>query len=563
MCRGASVFDYRNGALALLGLALSWAALGGCQADGGMQPSPSELDAGTDGASPSDMDEPDAAAEGGSMPYTGAQRPDAGAQACAPEVDGSRSVLEGDTLELAVGCSLESADPSLTFEPEGLPEGASFDVDAATLTWQPGLDQAGVHRFAFGVAGLAERTEVEVHVIDRWDDPGNVGVDPTTYLEEYGLPVIHLGVSEDLNFDAHTPATLTYRGYTYTGVEAKHRGNTSRRFPKRCYTIKFDKQDEFQDERYGFADKRRIVLTTTFDDNSYLRQRLAYELWNRLDPEHVQIAVYNAVVFVNGSYEGLYLVSDHVDDELMAANGLWKGGNLYKAREHTANFKLTDAAGNLKDPPHLGYTKEEGAPAAEQPDAYADLDALITWVATASDEEFYAGVDARLARKEFEDWWIFVIATEAVDSAGKNHYVYHDPRPDADDPRFHYIPWDFNASFGQTWKTHRLDPTGGFNAAKRNYVFERLLADPRFAEPLHQRFDEVLHTTYEVDEVLALFDAWVEEIDASARRDEGRWGETFARFDWEGREEFTVYEEEIEYVRGWIRAHWAHLDGLY
>jgi spore coat protein CotH len=294
-----------------------------------------------------------------------------------------------------------------------------------------------------------------------------------------------------------------------------------------------------------------------------VRQRLAYELWNRMSPDHVQIRAYNAVVFVDGQYHGLYVVSDHVDDELMAAHGFEKDGNLYKARTHNADFSLLDDDGMAKSSPHVGYTKEEGEPIEGEPDAFADLDELITWIASSSDEEFRDGVDARLARAEFEAWWMFVTAIEATDSAGKNHYLYHDPDPDAGDPLFHYVPWDFNASFGQNWRTLRLSPNVFFNTRKRNHVFERLLDEPRFAQPMFERFGELLRTAYAVDSVLALFDTWVEENDPSARRDQQKWGARYLEFDWGDREDVTGYAQEIEYVREWIRARWADLDAMY
>ena len=55
-------------------------------------------------------------------------------------------------------------------------------------------------------------------------------------------------------------------------------------------------------------------------------------------PGGVQIRHFSAVVYVNGRYHGLYAVTDHVDVDLMAREGLGKGGNLYKAVDHGATF---------------------------------------------------------------------------------------------------------------------------------------------------------------------------------------------------------------------------------
>jgi spore coat protein H len=75
------------------------------------------------------------------------------------------------------------------------------------------------------------------------------------------------------------------------------------------------------------------VLISTFDDNAYVRQRLAYELWNTLDPEHLQIQVYSGVVFQNGVYHGLYTFSDHVDGYLMEDHGLDQAGQPLQGQD--------------------------------------------------------------------------------------------------------------------------------------------------------------------------------------------------------------------------------------
>src|SRR6185503_8108549 len=112
--------------------------------------------------------------------------------------------------------------------------------------------------------------------------------------------------------DDYTPAIITFRGHRFTG-EAKYRGGASLGYPKLSFTLKFADDDLFSEPGSGFVDRRKVVLTSTFDDNSYVRQRMAFELWNRLDPEHLQIRQASAVVFVNGEYRGLYALTDHVD----------------------------------------------------------------------------------------------------------------------------------------------------------------------------------------------------------------------------------------------------------
>lgn len=483
---------------------------------------------------------------------------------CDPDGGGPYWLLEGEMVEVPLVCKTGLQLAGAEFAVDPLPAGATYDADTATLRWTPGLDQGAVYELTITATPYGETGTVKIGVADRWDDPNNVPVvDPTVYTEEYGLPVLHLQASPDINADAYTPATVVYRGHTFV-AESKLRGAASLAYPKNSFTLKFAKDDKFSEPAYagGFLDKRKVVLISTFDDNAYVRQRLAYEMWNRLDPEHIQIQVYSGVVFYGGQYWGLYTFADHVDGYLMEDHGMWQDGNLYKARTHDANFRLTKSEGmGPKDTPHDGLTKEEGLPIDGQPGAYDDLDALVTFVATANDAEFVAEIDGRIDRRDYEDWWLFVSLVMADDSAGKNSYHYHDPNAGP----WRYAPWDFNDSFGQTWQTARK----GFEAHPDGYtwaneLFVRFLAAPAIADPLRARYGEALHGAYALEDILARVDAMSEEIEPSALRDEGRWGLEYRNYDgWSWRTDFLTHEQEVEYLRQWIVDRWTYVDGIY
>ncbi len=486
---------------------------------------------------------------------------------CEPGAGGPYWLLEQETLTFTVSCASGLELPGGAFTIDALPAGASWDADTATLTWTPGLDQGAVYNLTITAEPYGETGTVKIGVADRWDEPSNVPVvDPLIYTEEFGLPVLHLTADPGINADEYTPATVIHGGHTYTS-EAKYRGAASLGYPKKSYTLKFAKDDKFNEpERAGgFLDKRKMVLISTFDDNAYVRQRLAFELWNSLDPEHLQIQAYSGVVFLDGAYYGLYTFADHVDDYLMEDHGLAQDGNLYKARSHDANFRLTQSGGNNpKGTPHDGITKEEGTPEDGQPGAYDDLDALVNFVASADDADFLAEIDARIDRRDYEDWWIFVSLIMADDSVGKNSYHYHDPAMGPDGP-WRYLPWDFNDSFGQTWQTARK----GFDAPPESYVaynglFGRFLALPAIGDPLRARYGEVLDGVLDIDVVLERLDGMLDETAVSGQRDEGRWGGQYQSYGgWNWRDDFLTRDEEAEYLRQWIVDRWALVAGIY
>ena len=516
--------------------------------------------------------EPDAGAAGsgvGDLPPATSAPPQ-----CEPQ-GGRFVVLEQEALTLNLSCSVAGAAPS-SWTLDVLPPGAEFDTVTGTLTWRPGLDQAASYTLTARAMPWEEVATLDIAVVDRVDaDDNQPLVDPATYHEEYGLPVLHLNTDPGVNDDEYTPATITYRGHTYTGSEAKYRGATSRWYPKRSFTLKFTKEDKFgdPDRAGGFNEKRKVVLITSFDDNSYVRQRLGYELWNRLDPNgHIRVQAYNVVVYLNGEYHGLYTLADHIDGYLMEDFGYDQEGNLYKARDYDANWRRSsgvnfDSAGEAlpKATLHDGFTKEEGTPEVGQPGDFDDLDAFVAWAADSSDAEFARTIDSTISRKEYEDWWIWVSYIAAADSAGKNSYHYRDPL--RADSVWHCVPWDLNASFGQDWQTLRTSAVGSPPDAwfkHVNNLFFRILEDSTLGPALEARYGRELRGPFASEAVLELFDNYVAEIEQSARRDEQKWQEQYRSYMlWQQRTDFTTFQEELAYVRQWIIDRHAFIDTLY
>lgn len=506
--------------------------------------------------------------QGGSGGTGGA--PSAPDAVCQPRaIGGPFSVTEGDTIEIRVECATGAALPGEAFTFVEPPPNAALDPTSLTITFTPALDQAGLHTFRVVVVESDESVEFQVEVIERPETPDEVAVDPLTLLEESGLPVLHLSVDPAINDGEYLPAAITYRGHRFVGAQAKYRGQTSLKYPKKSFTLKFTKDDRFGDPLAvaGFGEKRKVTLTTTFDDNSYLRARLAFELWNRLGVGHVQVQAYHVVVYLNGAYWGLYTLTDHVDRRLMEDHGLSEAGNLYKARTHDANFRLTrfDDLATPKLSLSEGYTKEEGTPLDGEPGAFADLEALVTWVASSSDDAFLAELDSRVVQREYENWWLLVSLIMADDSVGKNSYHYRDPSAGADG-RFHVVPWDFNDSFGQSWLADHAGREANQHPeelAAYNLLFERLLTLPASRAALVERFRSAFANEWALGSVLEAVDAFTSEIEAASLRDEAKWDAPRRAYFSAYHPSFTTHAEEVAYLRRWISERWAHVASHY
>lgn len=147
------------------------------------------------------------------------------------------------------------------------------------------------------------------------------------------------------------------------------------------------------------------------------------------------------------------------------------------------------------------------------------------------------------------DWWLLVATTLAEDSAGKNSYLYNDPLS----PGWRFVPWDFNASYGQNWYTGRRDVTGINEFQSSNRIFWAMLnADEDVLKArLLERLDD--GGPLDAETQLGWMDAWYEQIDRSAQRDWAKWEESYRGHWWNAyRSDWNSYEEEVDYLYDWV-----------
>jgi hypothetical protein len=530
--------------------------------------SPAQPNSGVPDAGPPDAGPPDAG-----PPDAGP--PDAGpvVRLCDPTAGEPQWVLEGESLSARVTCATGLTGADLRFSVAELPAGATFDAASATLRWTTARDQAAVWNLTLREEKTGETGTLKVGVAEN----GGAAIqDPARYTEELGLPVVHVRPGEGVQLSAgdFKPAEVVYRGRRYA-AEAKYRGATSNTFPKRSLTLKFPDEDLFDEPVLGgpFLDRKHVVLISTFNDNSYLRSRLAFDLWNRMAPEHVRIQTYSAVVYLGGRYLGVYTVADHVRKRLMAWNGISKEAELYKHELGNANFSRLRQDGTAKDFLHEHVEKSEGLPEGN----FASYHALVAWVSDSDATAFREGFAARLNARDYEDWWIFNTLILGTDSMAKNSYHAYDPRTGGP---WRFIPWDLDASLGQNFDTTRSSPTARLTFAESNLLFRKMLQEPAIAGPMRERYRQLLRTELREEVVQGLIDGYVKENGLAARRDWSYWQEWYRRFGgpndpgseypdyeqgagnfpkWHLRTDFNDYEGEVQYVRDWVHTRWESL----
>lgn len=484
-------------------------------------------------------------------PSEASDDPTPAARPCGPViVHDTTHPVEGRTIEGELRCSLREDRGGLEFALASATARPTLDPGTARWTWTPGASDVGHHEIvatvhSIGSSGLPESTTLTLDVAD--DGSGQSPPDPESYREEWGLPVLHLFPTAKLSSE-YGALDLVFDGVRYPAA-IKKRGASSLGYPKNSFTLRFD-EVELDADRLGMGNLDRLVLVSTFDDASYVRQKLSYDTWAAMaeaqGADRLRPRANFVVLYLDGRHHGLYVSLDHIDDDFGEENGIPEDANLYKAVSHDANFRRTDSGGGPKSWLGQGLDKKEGPD-----DDWSDLDALVAFVADVDADQFHEQADEHLIPEEFMDWFLFVHWTRAQDSAGKNAYLFH-----AAGQPFRYVPWDLNHSFGQGWYPYAVSWDGEDSFSGNNRVFERFHQDPRWSQAMWARHQDLVESG-------PFNEQWMREelaaayalIEPHADRDWSRWGGEYRSYfgmgtvDW--REDFDAVEQWVSDRAAW------------
>jgi len=99
-------------------------------------------------------------------------------------------------------------------------------------------------------------------------------------------------------------------------VGIRLRGNSTQGMPKKPYRIKFDKKKSL----FGLEKNKSWVLLADYLDQSAIRNYSAFTLANMMGNLDFTPTPHHIVLFMNGYYQGLYLLCEQVDEKEGRAN---------------------------------------------------------------------------------------------------------------------------------------------------------------------------------------------------------------------------------------------------
>lgn len=137
-------------------------------------------------------------------------------------------------------------------------------------------------------------------------------------LEDVDFPRLEIytdGKAKIKSKEEYVDCTVTLTGagefdFSSAAAGIRGRGNSSWNYPKKPYRIKFDEKISV----FGESKNKSWVLLAMFNDHSLTKDRLAFSMADALETD-VFVPSYNYVeLYLNGKYNGIYLLTDQVDE---------------------------------------------------------------------------------------------------------------------------------------------------------------------------------------------------------------------------------------------------------
>jgi spore coat protein H len=277
------------------------------------------------------------------------------------------------------------------------------------------------------------------------------------------------------------PATLVFTNGnlndTLTNIGFRLRGNTSRQADKKSFKVSINSFTSGR--RYqGFKD---FNLNGEHNDPSISRARIA---WEFASAEGIASSrCVHSELYINGEYKGLYINTEHINNDWLSHRFGNNTGNLYKCT-YPANLQFIST-----NPSDYKLTKNNGERVYELKtnevvDDYTKLAQFIDILNNTPQNQLVCSLDSVFNIESYLQALAFEVIMGHWDNYSfnqNNYYLYENPQTG----KIEYIPYDIDNSmgvdwFGIDWATR--DVNNWHNAGQNFPLSDRLLLIPSLKE---------------------------------------------------------------------------------
>lgn len=336
------------------------------------------------------------------------------------------------------------------------------------------------------------------------------------------------------------------------------RGGSSQAFPKKSFgfELRHDWESTFGRELSlaGMPKRAKWILDAAYNDRSLLRNRVSFDTWRDIQAHAARFrrnTLPSATegrfveVFLNGSYWGVYCLSEPVDEKLLGLDtDKYNELVLYKSIHWTGATKLksiSDTAKSVKT--WDGW--EQVLPNPDTKSYWKPLYNYVDLVVNTSNDEFNNRIQSEVELDQSMDFFILMNLILGSDNAGKNLFM---AKKQSSDP-LSILPWDMDATWGRDWQSEKQSAEGICSFG----LFERLFETNtnNYKNKLGRRYFELRDSVLNSDRLCNLFSNYYTLLSESGalEREQIRWPQSIPK-----------HEAELIYLKQWIPNRLSVLD---
>lgn len=283
--------------------------------------------------------------------------------------------------------------------------------------------------------------------------------------------------------DSSHECTIHYKNKyidtTISKVGIRIRGNTSRASQKKSFKISFN------DFKQGstFYNVKKLNLNGEHNDPSIARSKVSWVLFQKNG--FISSRANHIAVYINDNYMGLYISVENIDDEYIKKRFYNDSGNLYKC---LYGASLAPGSNN--------YTQETN----EDKHDYSQILRLINILNTVPSQAMPDSLEKILRVDEFlkyEAMNVLIGQWDEYWSNMNNYYLYFEPGIG----KFHWIPYDYDNTFGIDWFNYEWTQANPFNFKKINSskrpLIEKVLANNQYRDLYSHILQHMVKSTFQ------------------------------------------------------------------
>lgn len=368
------------------------------------------------------------------------------------------------------------------------------------------------------------------------------------------------------------------------GIE--RRGSSSQSFPKKPYSIETRGPDSsnYNASIFDWPADNDWALIAPYSDKSLIRNVLTYKLGNEMGNYSPRTKLCELVL--NGNYQGVYVFTEKIKqnpgrvniDKLEYADTLdneLSGGYIVKIDKTTGGGIIAWTSPFAQQPPATGpvnYQLHDPEIDTIHPLQLAYIESYITDFETALNgpnfDDPVIGYEPYIDVPSFIDFLIVNELSKNVDGYRISTFYHKEHISDGGLLKAGPL-WDFNLAWGNAdycqgglttgWEMDFNSVCGGGGALNNPSHWNRLVADPSFAYALNCRWQELRMDILNEDSLMAYIDQQAVLLNDAAQRNFTQWP-TLGTYVWPNNFIGNTYQEEIDYVKGWISNRLAWMD---